>query len=92
MKKQVVTNWKERTVEDAFNDVKNLANDLAMSLQNRIGLCTSNAEMENFFDIQETFEYLCDDRLNNDHINIQEVIVRCLVLHHSKYSFVKFAI
>lgn len=71
-KKQVVTNWEERTVEDAFNDVKKFGNDLAMSLQNRIGLCTSNAEMENFFDIQETFEYLCGDRLTTDHINIQE--------------------
>ena len=45
---------------------------MSMSLQNRIELCTSNAEMENFFDIQETFEYLCGKMLTNDHINIQE--------------------
>ena len=71
-KKQVLTNWEERTIEDAFNDVKTFGRDLAMSLQSRIEATTSNPGMENFFDIEETFEHLCGERMTNGHITIQE--------------------
>ena len=43
-----------------------------MSLQSRIDSCTRNVGMENFFDIEETFEHQCSERLSNDHITIQE--------------------
>lgn len=71
-KKRVLTNWEERTVEDAFNDVKTFGRDLATSLENRIESCITNAGHESFFDIEETFQLLCGERLGNDHVSIQE--------------------
>ena len=71
-KKQVLTKWEERTVEDAFNDVKTFGRDLAASLENRIESCASDVGQDNLFDIEETFQLLCGERLCNDHVKIQE--------------------
>lgn len=71
-KKQVLTKWEERTVEDAFNDAKTFGRDLAASLENRIESCASDVGQENLFDIEETFQLLYGERLCNDHVKIQE--------------------
>ena len=46
--------------------------DLATSLENRIQSCIINAGHENFFDIEETFQLLCGERLGDDHASILE--------------------
>ena len=71
-KKQVLINWEERTVEDSFSDVQRFGRDLAQSLENRVESCVNDAGKANFFDIEETFKFLCGERLANDQIKIQE--------------------
>ena len=71
-KKQVLINWEERTVEDSFSDVQLFGRDLAQSLENRVESCVNDAGKANFFDIEETFKFLCGERLANDQIKIQE--------------------
>jgi hypothetical protein len=72
--KQVLTNWVERTIEDSFKEVSTFASDLSASFQNRIETCgvTEEVGKANFFDIEETFQLLCGERLLNDHVRVRE--------------------
>ena len=65
-------NWEERTVEDAFSDVQRFGRDLTRSLESRVESCVNDVGKANFFDIEETFQFLCGKRLGNDQIKIQE--------------------
>ena len=71
-KKQVLIHWEERTVEDSFSDVQRFGRDLAQSLENRVESCVNDVGKANFFDIEETFQFLCGERLANDQVKIQE--------------------
>ena len=51
-KKQVLTNWEERTIEDSFEEVSQFASDLASSLENRVSTyITEGVGKAMFFDI-----------------------------------------
>ena len=65
-------NWEERTVKDAFSDVQRFGRDLTRSLESRVESCVNDVGKANFFDIEETFQFLCGKRLGNDQIKIQE--------------------
>ncbi len=71
--KTIVTNWKERTVTESFEDLSTFAKDLSESLGHRIEKCiTTGASMANFFDIEETMHFLCGERLASGRIKINE--------------------
>ena len=72
-KKQVLTNWEERTIEDSFEEVSQFASDLASSLENRVSTyITEGVGKAMFFDIEEIFLHLCGERLPSNRVRIKE--------------------
>ena len=72
-KKEVVLNWEERTLDDSFQDARDFAVDLAVSLERRLDMCTTNGvKQATFFDIEDTFTVLSGQRLPNGKVILKE--------------------
>ena len=72
-KKEVVLNWEERTLDDSFQDARDFAVDLAVSLKRRLDMCTTNGvKQATFFDIKDTFTFLSGQRLPNGKVILKE--------------------
>ncbi len=72
-KPQQLVNWTERTVQDSFADVAQFGADLALSLQNRLDNCVVDDKCTSqFFDIGETFNLLCGEKVSSNRVKIKE--------------------